>query len=95
MRYYFHFDLKSLFQKVVAGVIVGQVRKMLSVTSVRSKVECLLSRLRSVGRGAGAAYWRRQGAVREEVSWARERQAQAFGRRQGRKVVRHGMFLLE
>ena len=45
-------------------------------------------------RGAGAAYGRRQGAVRKEVSWARERQAQAVGRRQGRKVVKHGMFLL-
>ena len=46
------------------------------------------------GGGAGAAYARRQGAVREEVNWARERQAQAVGRRQGRKVVKRGMFLL-
>ena len=48
----------------------------------------------NVGGGAGAAYGRRQGVEREEVSWARERQAQAVGRRQGRKVVRRGMFLL-
>ena len=34
------------------------------------------------------------GAVREEENWAMERQAQAVGRRQERKVVRHGMFLL-
>ena len=77
------------------GVIVGQVRRMLSVASARSQAECLLSKLKSVGRVAGAAYGRRQGAVREEVSWARDRQAQAVGRRQGRKVVRHGMFLLD
>ena len=32
------------------GVIVGQVRRMLSVATVRSQAECLLSRLRSVGR---------------------------------------------
>jgi hypothetical protein len=31
---------------------------------------------------------------REELRWAREGQAQAVGRRQGRKVVRRGMFLL-
>ena len=37
---------------------------------------------------------RRQEVVREEVIWARERQAEAVGRRQGRKVVRHGMFML-
>ena len=47
-----------------------------------------------MGRGTGAAYSRRQGAVREEVNWARERQAKAAGRRQGRKVVKRGMFLL-
>ena len=76
------------------GVLVGQVRRILSVTAVRAQAECLLSRLRHVGRGAGAAYGRRQGAVREEVNWARERQAQAVGRRQGRKVVKRGMFLL-
>ena len=76
------------------GVVVGQVRRILSVTAVRAQAECLLSRLRSVGSGAGAAYGRRQGIMREEVNWARERQAQVVGRRQGRKVVRRGMFLL-
>ena len=76
------------------GVLVGQIRRILSVSAVRAQAECLLSRLRNVGGGAGAAYRRRQGVDREEVSWARERQAQAVGRRQGRKVVRHGMFLL-
>ena len=52
--------------------------------------ECLLSRLRHVVRGTRAAYSRRQGAVREEVNWARERQAQALGRRQERKMVKRG-----
>ena len=64
------------------------------MTAVRAQAECLLSRLRNVGRGAGAASRRREGVVWEEVSWTRERQAQAVGRRQGRKVVRHGGFLL-
>ena len=76
------------------GVLVGQVRRILSITAVRAQAECLLSRLRHVGRGTGAAYSRRQGAVREEVNWARERQAKAAGRRQGKKVVKRGMFLL-
>ena len=76
------------------GVLVVQVRRILSVTAVRAQPECLLSRLRHVGRGNGPAYIRRQGAVREEMNWARERQAQAVGRRQGRKVVKRGMFLL-
>ena len=66
------------------------VRRMLSVASVRAQAECLLGRLRHVGRGAGAASKRRGFAVREEEIWARERQAQEVGRR----VVRRGMFLL-
>ena len=78
----------------VVILLVGQIRRNLSVTAVRAQAECLLSRLRNVGSGTGAANRRRQGVVREEVNWARERQAQAVGRRQGRKVVRRGMFLL-
>jgi len=35
----------------------------------------------------------RREEVREEVTWARERKSQAMGRRWGRKVDRHGMFL--
>ena len=45
---------------------MGQVRKILSVTAIRAQAECLLSRLRNVEGGAGAAYGRRQGAEREE-----------------------------
>ena len=70
------------------GVLVGQVRRILSVTAVRAQAECLLSRLRNVGRGVGAASRRREGVVREEVNWTRERQAQAVGRRQGRNSLR-------
>ena len=76
-------------------MLLRQIRRILSVKSVRAQAECLLSRLRNVGSGTGAANRRRKGVVREEVIWARERQAQAVGRRQGRKVVSHGMFLLK
>ena len=77
------------------GVLVGQVRRLLSVASVRAQAECLLSKLRQAGGGVGAANKRRGNAVREEVRWAREREAVMVGRRQGRKVMRRGMFLLE
>ena len=43
------------------GVLVGQVRRMLSIEAVRAQAECLLSRLQHVGGGAGAGYSRRQG----------------------------------
>ena len=43
------------------GVLVGQMRRMLSIEAVRAQAEGLLSRLQQVGGGAGAAYSRRQG----------------------------------
>ena len=63
---------------------------------------CQVSGLMSAGSGlvcrergrCSAAYGSRQGAVREEVSLVRERQAQAVRKREVRKVGRHGMFLL-
>ena len=36
-------------------MLVGQVRRVLSVTAVRAQAECLLSRLRHVVSGTGAA----------------------------------------
>ena len=77
------------------GVIVGQVRRLLSVTAVRAQAECLLSRVRGVGGGTEAARRRRQHAGYQEVRWARERGALEVGRRQGRLVVRSGHFLLD
>ena len=77
------------------GVIVGQVRRLLSVTAVRAQAECLLCRVRGVGGGTDAARRRRQHTGYQEVRWARERGAREVGRRQGRLVVRSGHFLLE
>jgi hypothetical protein len=37
-------------------VLVGQVRRLLSVAGVRAQAECLLSKLRQAGDGVGAAY---------------------------------------
>lgn len=44
----------------------------------------MLSRLRNVRRGTGAAIRRREGVVREEVSWSRERHMQWAEDRGGR-----------
>ena len=55
------------------GVLVGQLRRLLSTAAVRSQAECLLSRMRGVGRGTTAANRRRQRAVWDERRWARER----------------------
>ena len=41
-------------------MLVGQVKRMLSITAVRAQAACLLSRLGNLGGGVGAAYSRRQ-----------------------------------
>ena len=72
------------------GVLVGQVRRILSVTAVRAQAECLISRVRRAGGGAGLARKRGHGAEQQELRWQRERGAQEVGRRQGRGLVRRG-----
>ena len=58
------------------------MRRLLSVAVVRTQTECLMSKLRQTGEGVAAANRRRGFAV-------------MVGRRQGRKVERQGMFLLD
>ena len=48
------------------GVLVGQVRRLLSVAAVKSQAECLLGRMRVIVRGTAAAGRRRQLAALDE-----------------------------
>ena len=76
------------------GVVVGQVRRMISTASVRAQAQCLLTRMSSVGEGVGQAAKRRQWAAAEEERMRKERQVQWIGRVRGRNLVRRGQFLL-
>ena len=62
------------------GVLVGQVRRRLSVVSVTAQAECLLARLSPVGEGVVQADKRRQWVARQEENMRRERAAQYMGR---------------
>ena len=77
------------------GLIVGQIRRMLSTTNKRAQAQCLLSRLSSVGEGVGQAAKRRHWAAKEEEKMRRERLAQWIGRARGRNIVSRGQFLLD
>ena len=46
-------------QKEMGVMLMGQVRRMLSVVLVRSKADCILSRMISLGRGAAEVNKRR------------------------------------
>ena len=77
------------------GVVVGQVRRMLSTASIRAQGQCLLNRMSSVGEGVGQAARRRQWIAAEEERMRKERQAQWIGRVRGSGIVRRGQFLLQ
>ena len=72
---------------VEMGIIVGQIRRMLSTVSVRAQAQCLLTRMSSVGEGVGQAAKRRQWVAAEEERMRKERQAQWIGRVRGSGIV--------
>ena len=77
------------------GLVVGQVRRMLSTTSIRAQAERLLARMSWVGEGVGQAAKRRGWAAAEEERMRKEREAQWLGRVRGRNIVERGQFLLD
>ena len=72
------------------AVIIGQIRKRLSVSAVRAQCHTLLSRLEAIGPGTAAAAGRRRHAQEQDRRWRRERQATLLSERQGRNVIRRG-----
>ena len=77
------------------GVLVGRIRKQLSVASVRTQADCLITRMGNVGEGDGAAGKRSQKVVRWERRWDKEMQAEMVCERQGRRIVRRGQIKLD
>ena len=71
-------------------MVMGQIRRALSLDFVRSQGLCLLSRLCHVGEGARAAVARRQQAGREEETRRREQSAHYLAHVQGRGLTRAG-----
>ena len=64
------------------GVLVGRVRKELSVAAVKTQADCLITRMGNVGEGAGAAGKRRKGVIR----WEKEMQVEMVSERQGQRI---------
>ena len=72
------------------GVIVGQVRRRISLAAVKAQVDCLLSKLHQVGPGNTQLAKRRVWAVREDERMTRERGAQWLRRIEGVHTLRKG-----
>ena len=72
------------------GVVMGQIRRSLSLDFVRAQSLCLLARLCYLGEGSRMAVARRQQAGREEEARRREQQAHYLAHVQGRGNPRAG-----
>ena len=72
------------------AVVVGQIRKRVSVAAVRAQCQSLLVRLEVIGPGSPAAAGRRRFAEEQERRCRRERQAIVLSERQGQNFVRRG-----
>ena len=75
-------------------MLVADMRRQLSLASVKGQARFLLDRLSQVGEGVTAAGRRRDWAVELEVAGARRRKAQEVARWQGRNILRHGFGLM-
>ena len=72
------------------GVLVGQVRRQLSLAAVKGTVECLLSKLHQVGPGNQKLANKRVWAIREDKRMANDRAAQWARKVDGVTSLRKG-----
>ena len=77
------------------GLLVGQIRRMISTVNVRAQAQCLLTRMNSIGEGVSQAAKRRRWAVIEEEKMRKERLIQWESRVRGRNIIRRGEFMLD
>ena len=72
------------------GLLVGQVRRRLSLVAVKAQVDCLLAKLHQVGPGNAQLAKKRSWAIQEDQRMARERSAQWIRRVEGVHTLRKG-----
>ena len=72
------------------ALVVGQLRRKLSVAAVRAQSGSLLGRLDGLGPGMGLANGRRQEVLERNRVWERERQLHSQALRQSHNIVRRG-----
>ena len=77
------------------AVIVGEVRRRLSVAAVKAQADCLLNRMSSIGQGAVAAGKRRQWAMWEEDKWRKAEKAHWVSQHNCKQIRRQGFFKLD
>ena len=72
------------------GMLVGQIRRRLSLTAIKAQVDCLLSKIHQVGPGNQQMARRREWALKEDDRMSRERAAQWLRKVEGVHTIRKG-----
>lgn len=75
------------------GVIVGELRRQLSVVNLRASMACLLERLEQAGEGGRLATRRQEGILWEEERMREERELIWAARVRGQALLQPGRIL--
>ena len=76
------------------GIVIGQLRRQLSTTSLRAGTQCLLDTMHQCGEGASITAKRREVCLQQEERMREERQLQWLAKLRGGQVVRKGQFFM-
>ena len=72
------------------GLIVGQIRRALSMSAMKAQVECLLNRIQQAGSGNKQLAKKREWTLVQDERMKREKNAQWIRRIEGTKTIRKG-----
>ena len=76
------------------GVVMGELRRQLSVVNLRASMSCLLDRLHQAGEGGRMRGRRQEWMAREEERMREEREMIWSARMRGRSLLQPGRIML-
>ena len=82
-------------QEVEKGRVQGELRMLLSLSSLRASMACMLDRCNQIGDSAGLCTRRREVAVQVEEQMRRQREAQHLSRVRGGHILLRGHIMLQ
>ena len=75
------------------GVVVGELRRQLSVVNLRASMTCLLDRLEQAGEGGRLGTRRQEGILWEEARMREEREMMWAARVRGQALLQPGRII--
>ena len=72
------------------ALIVGQLRRRLSLAAIKAQVECLLGRIHQAGNGNKQLPKKREWSLIQDERMRRERQAHWISKIEGTRTIRKG-----